>query len=130
MVTIVWHKLLPVKSWVLIGRDALIVVGNDFPAIDQSSDYQFMKVVFFENSSKFVWNSEFSNSGFLGKINVIILGDSAKRASPGRRASFSHENTRWNPVLLLGLALPRRLALLHINTPLCYQVTFTGISII
>ena len=61
-----------------------------------------------------------SDSGFRhfrGKINVVGPGDSAKRASPGRRAGFSNVNARWNPALLLGLALPRELALLHVNTP-------------
>ena len=49
-----------------------------------------------------------------GKINVVNPGDPA---SPVRRAGFSHINTGWNPALLLGLVLPRGLALLHINTP-------------
>ena len=31
---------------------------------------------------------QISDSGFRGKINVVSLGDSVKRASPGRRASF------------------------------------------
>ena len=33
---------------------------------------------------------QISDSGFRGEINVVSPGDSAKRASPGRRASFSH----------------------------------------
>ena len=61
--------------------------------------------------------TQISDSRFRGKINVVNPGDSAKRASPGRRAGFSHVNARLNPALLLGLALPRGLALLHINTP-------------
>ena len=52
--------------------------------------------------------------GFVGKL--INPGDLAKRASPGTRAAFSHVNARWNPALLLRLALPRRLALLHITS--------------
>ena len=101
------------KSCALIRWDALIVVVNCFPVIDRS-DYQFLKNVFSKNSLKFVWNSEFSNSGSRGKINVVFPGDSAKRASPGRRTGFSHVNPRWNPALLLGL--PRRLPVLHIDT--------------
>ena len=46
VIIIIWHKLLPVKSRALIGWDALIVVGSNFPTIDQSSDYQFLKIVF------------------------------------------------------------------------------------
>ena len=34
------------------------------------------------------------DSGFRGKINVVNPGDSAKRASPGRKAGFSHVNAR------------------------------------
>ena len=34
------------------------------------------------------------DSGFRGKINVVSPGDSAKRVSPGRKAGFSHVNTR------------------------------------
>ena len=49
------------------------------------------------------------DSGFHGNINVVRTGDSAKQASP------RYANTRWNPALLLGLALPRGLVLLHIN---------------
>ena len=52
------------------------------------------------------------------KIDVVSLLDSSKRASPGRMAGFSHGNAKWNPALLLGLALPWRLSLLHIITPL------------
>ena len=62
--------------------------------------------------------TQISDSGFREKINVVNPGDSAKRASPPAWVGFSHVNARWNPVLLLGLALPRGLALLHINTPL------------
>ena len=51
--------------------------------------------------------TQISDSGFRGKINVVSPGDSAKRASPGRRAGFSQVNVR-----LLGRAL------LHIKTPL------------
>ena len=40
--------------------------------------------------------------GFRGNINVA--GDSAKQANP------RYVNTRWNPALLLRLALPRGLA--------------------
>ena len=32
--------------------------------------------------------TQISDFGFRGKINVVSLGDSAKLASPGRRASF------------------------------------------
>ena len=32
------------------------------------------------------------DSEFRGKINVVNPGDSAKRASSGRRAGFSHVN--------------------------------------
>ena len=49
--------------------------------------------------------TQISDSGFRGKINVVSLGDSAEKASPCRRADFSHVNVRWNP------------ALLHVNTP-------------
>ena len=35
-----------------------------------------------------------SDSGFRGEINVVSPGDSAKLASPGRRAGFSHVNKR------------------------------------
>ena len=38
--------------------------------------------------------TQISDSGFRGKINVVSLGDLAKRASLGRRASFSHVNAR------------------------------------
>ena len=38
--------------------------------------------------------TQISDSGFRGKINVVSPGDSAKRASPGRRAGFSHVNAR------------------------------------
>ena len=34
------------------------------------------------------------NSGFRGETNVVNPGDSAKRASPGRKAGFSHANAR------------------------------------
>ena len=34
--------------------------------------------------------TQISDSGFRGKINVVSPGDSAKQASPGRRADFSH----------------------------------------
>ena len=34
------------------------------------------------------------DSGFRGKINVVSACDSAKRASPARRAGFSHVNTK------------------------------------
>ena len=44
--------------------------------------------------------TQISDSGFRGKINVVSPGDSAKQASPGRRASFSHVNARLNPALL------------------------------
>ena len=37
---------------------------------------------------------QISDSGFRGKINVVSPVDSAKRASPVRRASFSHVNAR------------------------------------
>ena len=37
-------------------------------------------------------STQISDFGFRGKINVVV--DPAKRASPGRRASFSHVNTR------------------------------------
>ena len=60
---------------------------------------------------------QISDSGFREKINVVSPGDSAKRASPGSSAGFSHVNARWNPALLLGLALPIGLSLLHVNTP-------------
>ena len=33
--------------------------------------------------------TQISDSGFRGKINVVNPGDSAKRASPGRRVDFS-----------------------------------------
>ena len=38
--------------------------------------------------------TQISDSGFSGKINVVSPGGSAKRTSPGRRASFSHVNAR------------------------------------
>ena len=38
--------------------------------------------------------TQISDSGFRWKINVVSPGDSAKRASPGRRACFSHVNAR------------------------------------
>ena len=38
--------------------------------------------------------TQISDSGFRGKINVVSPGDSAKRASPSRRASFSYLNAR------------------------------------
>ena len=38
--------------------------------------------------------TQISDSGFRRKINVVSPGDSAKRASPGRRAGFSHVNAR------------------------------------
>ena len=40
---------------------------------------------------------QISDSGFRGKINVVSPGDSAKRASQGRRAGFSHVNARCPP---------------------------------
>ena len=43
--------------------------------------------------------TQITDSGFCGKINVVSSGDSAKRASPGRRAGFSHVNTRRNPAI-------------------------------
>ena len=45
--------------------------------------------------------AQISDSEFRPKINVVNPGDSAKRASPGRRAGFSHVNARWNPALLV-----------------------------
>ena len=38
--------------------------------------------------------TEISDFGFCGKINVVSPGDSAKRASPGRRAEVSHVNAK------------------------------------
>ena len=38
--------------------------------------------------------TQISDSGFRGKINVVNLGDSAKRVSSGRKAGFSHVNAR------------------------------------
>ena len=38
--------------------------------------------------------TQISDSRFRGKINVVSPGDLAKRASPGRRAGFSHVNAR------------------------------------
>ena len=38
--------------------------------------------------------TQISDSGFLGKINVVNPGNSAKRASLGRRAGLSHVNAR------------------------------------
>ena len=38
--------------------------------------------------------TQISDSGFRGKINVVSPGDSAKLASPGKRASFTHVNAR------------------------------------
>ena len=38
--------------------------------------------------------TQISDSGFCGKINVVNPGDLAKRASPSRRAGFSHVNAR------------------------------------
>ena len=35
---------------------------------------------------------QISDSGFRGEVNVVNPGDSAKRASPGRRAGFSNVN--------------------------------------
>ena len=37
---------------------------------------------------------QISDSGFHGEINVVSPGDSAKRASPGRRDGFPHVNAR------------------------------------
>ena len=37
---------------------------------------------------------QISDSRFRGEINVVSSGNSAKRASPGRRAGFSHVNAR------------------------------------
>ena len=37
---------------------------------------------------------QISDSGIRGEINVASPGDSAKRASPGSRAGFSHVNAR------------------------------------
>ena len=37
--------------------------------------------------------TQISDSGFRGKI-IVNPGDSAKRASPGRRAGFSHVSAR------------------------------------
>ena len=65
--------------------------------------------------------TQISDSGFRGKINVVFAGDSAKRASLVRRASFSQVNARWNAALLLGLVLPKGLAFLHVNTPLLFS---------
>ena len=43
-------------------------------------------------------------------LNVVNPGDSAKRASPGRRAGFFHVNARRNPAfLVVGPALSRGL---------------------
>ena len=38
--------------------------------------------------------TEISDFGFRRKINVVRPSYSAKRASPGRRAGFSHVNAR------------------------------------
>ena len=38
--------------------------------------------------------TQISDSGFRGKINLVSPGDSAKQASPGRRAGFSRVNAR------------------------------------
>ena len=38
--------------------------------------------------------TQISDSEFRRKIKVVRPGDSAKRASPGRRAGFSHVNAR------------------------------------
>ena len=38
--------------------------------------------------------TQISDSEFRGKINVVSHDDLVKRASPGRRASFSHVNAR------------------------------------
>ena len=46
--------------------------------------------------------TQISDSGFRGKINVVSLDDSTKRASPGRKAGFSHVNKRRNPAFLVG----------------------------
>ena len=37
---------------------------------------------------------QISDSRFRGEINVVSPGDSAKRASPRRKAGFSHVNAR------------------------------------
>ena len=37
---------------------------------------------------------QISDSGFRRDINVVSPGNSPKRASPGRRAGFSHVNAR------------------------------------
>ena len=55
--------------------------------------------------------TQISDSGFREKINAFSPGDSAKRASPGRRAAFSHVNAF--------------LPLLHVNTPLNVSVEKT-----
>ena len=56
-------------------------------------------------------------SVFRRKINVVSPSYSAKRASPGRKAGFSHVNARCNSAFLVGLSLPGGLSLLYINTP-------------
>ena len=38
--------------------------------------------------------TQITGSGLRGKINVVSLGDSAKRASPSRGAGFFHINAR------------------------------------
>ena len=38
--------------------------------------------------------TQISDSGIRGKINVVSPSDSAERASPDRRAGFSHVNAR------------------------------------
>ena len=41
---------------------------------------------------------QISDSGFRGEINVVSPGDSAKRASPGRRAGFSGRRAGFSHV--------------------------------
>ena len=64
-------------------------------------DHHFLDNFLFPTSSvclcvgyKMKTCTQISDSGFRGKINVVSPGDSAKRASPGRRAGFSHVNSK------------------------------------
>ena len=77
-----------------------------WPAFFRSS-FHFTSSVCLCVGHKMKTCTQISDSGFRGKINVVNPGDSAKRASPPIQSGFSHVNARWNPALLLGLALPR-----------------------
>ena len=57
-------------------------------------NFSFHKSVCFCVGYKRKTCTQILDSGFRGKINVVSPCDSAKLASPGRRAAFSHVNRR------------------------------------